>query len=201
MKLRYSPTSPYVRKVMVSLLELGLRDRVELQATNVWDPETDIGLSNPLGKVPALILDNGQVLFDSPVICEYLDAQIPQVVLFPAVGEARWKALRFQALGDGLMDAGVLRLLEGRRDPALQSEGWKDRQLAAINRGLDALEAGVNDLSGGPLTIGQISVACALGWIEFRLGDHNLLSTRPLLKSWYEGFKARASMQATEPKE
>ena len=201
MKLRYSPTSPYVRKVMISLLELGLRDRVELEPTNVWAPDTDIGLSNPLGKVPALTLDNGDVLFDSPVICEYLDAQIPQVVLFPAVGEARWKALRFQAIGDGLMDAGVLRLLEGRREPAQQSEDWKDRQLAAINRGLDALEAGVNDLSGGPLTIGQISVACALGWIEFRLGDHNLLSTRALLKSWYEGFKTRASMQETEPKE
>lgn len=201
MKLRYSATSPYVRKVMVSLLELGLRDRVELEATNVWDPETDIGLSNPLGKVPALTLDNGDVLFDSPVICEYLDAQIPQVVLFPALGEARWKALRFQALGDGLMDAGVLRLLEGRRDPAQQSEAWKDRQLAAINRALDALETDVNDLSGGPLTIGQISVACALGWIEFRLADQNLLSTRPQLKSWYEGFKTRASMQATEPQE
>ncbi len=201
MKLRYSPTSPFVRKVMVSLHELGLLDRVELENTNVWDPETDIGLTNPLGKVPALTLDDGHIVYDSPVVCEYLDGLVPGVVLFPAPGKARWKALHFQALGDGITDAGILRLLEGRRGDGEKSQGWIDRQTKALNRGLDALENEVEELAGGPLTIGQISVACCLGWLLFRFPGDDLLETRPKLKDWYESFITRPSMVATEPKE
>lgn len=201
MKLRYSGTSPYVRKVMVSLHELGLVNRVELLATNVWDPETDIGLTNPLGKIPALILDDGHVIYDSPVICEYIDELVPGVVLLPVPGKARWKALHFQALADGITDAGVLRLLESRRADGEKSEGWMDRQTKVVNRGLDALENEIDALSGGPLTIGQISVACSLGWLLFRFPDDDLLASRPKLKNWYEAFCQRPSMAATEPKE
>ncbi|MDV7339513.1 glutathione S-transferase N-terminal domain-containing protein [Terasakiella sp. A23] len=201
MKLCYSPTSPYVRKVMVSAHELGLIDRIELVATNVWDPETDIGLTNPLGKVPALTLDDGHVVYDSPVICEYLDELVPSVVLFPAPGKARWKALHFQALGDGITDAGILRLLEGRRDSAEQSAKWIARQTTVMNRGLDALEKEIDELSGGPLTIGQISVACSLDWILFRKLEDDLFAGRPRLKAWFEAFAERPSMKVTEPKE
>lgn len=201
MKLSYSSASPYVRKVMVSFHELGLLERVELDVMNVWDPNTDIGLTNPLGKVPALTLEDGHVVFDSPVICEYLDALVPGVVLFPAPGKARWKALHFQALGDGITDAGILRLLEGRRAEGEKSQGWIDRQTTVMNRGFDALENEIDELKGGPLTIGQISVACCLGWVMFRFPNEDIFGSRPQLAAWYESFIARPSMVATEPKE
>ncbi|WP_417840839.1 glutathione S-transferase C-terminal domain-containing protein [Terasakiella sp.] len=201
MKMRYSATSPYVRKALVCAKELDLMDRIELEPTLVWDPATDMGNVNPLGKIPALILDDGYVLYDSPVVCEYLDALVPGVVLFPAPGKARWKALHFQALGDGILDAGVLRLLESRRADGEKSQGWMDRQAASIQRGLDALEQEIDELSGGPLTIGQITVACCLGWIDFRFPDDKILSTRPKLAAWYEAFSARPSMLETAPKE
>jgi len=201
MKLRYSATSPYVRKVMICTEELGLLDRVELETTNVWDPNTDIATTNPLGKVPALTLDDGHVLFDSPVICEYLDDLVPSVVLFPAPGKARWKALYFQALADGVTDAGILRLLEGRRADGEKSQGWIERQSKAMNRGLDVLENEIEELDGGPLTIGKISVACSIGWLMFRFPGDDIWANRPNLQKWYEEFSKRPSMIATEPKE
>jgi glutathione S-transferase len=146
-------------------------------------------------------LDDGHVVYDSPVICEYLDELVPAVVLFPAPGKARWKALHFQALADGITDAGVLRLLEGRRADGEKSSGWIDRQTKVMNRGLDALENEIDELTGGPLTIGQISVACSLGWLLFRFPGDDLLANRPKLKAWFEAFSERPSMQATEPKE
>lgn len=201
MKLRYSSTSPYVRKVMICLKELGLENRVELEKTNVWSPETDIGTVNPLGKVPALTLDDGYVLIDSPVICEYLDDLVPAVTLFPAPGKARWKALYFQSLADGLCDAAVLRVLEGRREENERSEKWIARQANVMNRALDVLEDEIDILSGGPLTIGQISVACALGFIGFRLPDVDIFTGRDSLKAWYDSFCKRPSMIETVPAE
>lgn len=200
MKLRYSATSPYVRKVLVCAIELGLIDRIELDDTNVWSPETSIRKNNPLGKVPCLILDDDQNLFDSPVICEYLDSLIPGIVLFPAVGAARWKALRFQAIADGIMDASILRLLEGKRDAGERSDGWIERQRTSVHAALDTLENEADALSGGPLTIGQISVAVMLGYVSFRFADDDWQKGRPNLSAWYEGFAKRASMIETEPK-
>jgi glutathione S-transferase len=200
MKLYYSATSPFARKVLVSALELGIDKRIELVPTNAFDPLTDLGQINPLGKVPALVLDDGHVVFDSPVICEYIDELVPGIVLFPAAGKARWKALHFQALSDGMSDAGILVLLEGRRVESEKSQSWIDRQMNAINRSLDCLEKEIDELSGGPLTIGQISVACSLGWIQFRLADDKLLASRPKLAKWFETFSARPSMVATVPK-
>lgn len=201
MKLRYSATSPYVRKVLVCAKELNLAERIKLEPTNVWDANTDIGSDNPLGKVPALVLDDGTALFDSPVICEYLDCMIPGIVLFPASGAARWKALRYQALADGVMDAAILRLLEGKRDPSEQSPSWIARQKAAMGRALDVLEDEIDNLAGGPLTIGQISVAVMLGYLDFRFAGDDWRSDRPGLVKWYEAFAERASMQETAPSE
>jgi len=199
MKLRYSATSPYVRKVIVCAKELGVNDRITLDETDVWSTDTTIRNDNPLGKVPSLLLDDETNLFDSPVICEYLDALIPAVVLFPAVGDARWKALRFQAIADGIMDASILRLLEGKRDASEQSSGWVARQRTSVHAGLDVLENEVEALSGGPLTIGQISVAVMLGYVSFRFAGDNWQEGRPNLTAWYDVFSKRASMMETAP--
>lgn len=200
MKLRYSPTSPYVRKVSVVALETGLDERIERIPTNVFDPETDVAKHNPLGKVPTLITEGGETLFDSPVICEYLDSLHDGIKLFPPVGGPRWTALRRQALGDGILDAGVLRLLEGRRPEKERSPAWIERQAAAVKRGLDALEDEAEGL-GGTITIGHIAIGCALGWIDFRLPDDHWRTGRPALAQWYEMFATRRSMEETVPRE
>jgi len=200
MKLRYSPTSPYVRKVAVTLIETGLDDRVERIPTDVWNPETDIARDNPLGKIPTLIRDDGQVLYDSPVVCEYLDSLHDGEKLFPASGEARWKALRLQALGDGMTDAGVSWLIETRRPEELQYDTWMERQTNVIFRAMDTLEAELDELDKG-FGIGQIAVACALGWLDFRRPDLGWRTERPGLADWFEGVSERPSMTRTAPKE
>ncbi len=200
MKLRYAPASPYVRKVTVTLIETGLEDRVERIPTNPHDPETDIATVNPLGKIPALITDDGEVLVDSPVICEYLDSLHDGAKLFPASGAPRWRALRLLALGDGMTDAGVLRRAESRRPEAFQYDKWADRQNTVIGRAMDALEGELERLDG-PLTIGHIAVACSIGWLDFRFPDLDWRAGRPGLAEWFEAFGERPSMTATVPKE
>ena len=200
MKLRFSPTSPYVRKVCVVTHETGLFGRLEIVPTNVWASDTDIGRDNPLGKVPALTADGGEVLFDSPVICEYLDSLHDGVKLFPPVGGARWTALRRQALGDGILDAAVLRLLEGKRKDSERSASWLDRQRTAIGRALDALEEEAADFGRG-ITIGHVAIACALGYLDFRFPGDNWRNLRPTLTEWYEDFAQRPSMTRTVPKD
>ncbi len=200
MKLRYAPASPYVRKVTVTLIETGLEDRVERIPTNPHDPETDIATVNPLGKVPALVTDDGEVLFDSPVICEYLDSLHDGDRLFPAPGAPRWRALRLLALGDGMTDAGVLRRTEGRRPETFQYDKWVDRQNTVIGRAMDALEGELERLDG-PVTIGHIAVACSIGWLDFRFPDLGWRADRPGLAEWFEAFSERPSMTATVPKE
>lgn len=200
MKLRFSPASPYVRKVSVTLIETGLQDRVENIPTNVHDPESDIAGDNPLGKIPTLILDDGGVLYDSPVICEYLDGLHDGDKLFPASGEERWRALRLQALGDGMTDAGIARLLESRRPGKFQYDKWTERQTTVIFRAMDAFEAGLDELEAG-FGIGQISVGCSLGWLDFRMPDLNWRGDRPGLADWFEAVSERPSMTRTAPKE
>ncbi len=200
MKLRYNPVSPYVRKVTVTLIETGLEDRVERIPTNPHDSETDIATVNPLGKIPALITDDGEVFVDSPVICEYLDSLHDGAKLFPASGAPRWRALRLLALGDGMTDAGILRRAESRRPGAFQYDKWADRQNTVIGRAMDALEGELERLDG-PLTIGHIAVACSIGWLDFRFPDLDWRADRPDLAEWFEAFGERPSMTATVPKE
>ena len=208
MKLRYSPTSPYVRKVLVAAIELGLAGRIERVPTDTQDRDSGLAEHNPLGKVPALILDGGGVLYDSPVICEYLDSLHDGPRLFPAAGSARWTALRQQALGDGIMDAAVLRMLETLRRPeALRWQRWIAHQTAKVTRALDQFEAEAAKLEGalegaleGPPTIGQIAAGCALGYLDFRFPDLDWRSGRPRLAAWHENFAQRPSMQETTPK-
>lgn len=202
MKLFYSTTSPYVRKVVVVAIETGLDARIERVTTNL-QPQTDEFLAiNPLGKVPALIADDGQVLYDSPVICAYLDSLHSGQRLFPEQAPASWQALRQQALADGVLDAAVLcRWEQMMRPEPLRWPDWMTRQWSKVARGLDSLEVEATVLGDGPLTIGQITIGCALGWLDFRFPDDDWRRNRPALAAWYEGFASRPSMQATVPHE
>ena len=213
MKLRYSPTSPYVRKVSVTAIELGLAGRIERILTNTQDRDSGIAEHNPLGKVPALILDDGGVLYDSPVICEYLDSLHDGAKLFPAEGAARWTALRQQALADGILDAAILCMIETLRRPEpLRWQGWIDHQTGKVLCALDQLEAEASGpetsesgASGsgtlaGPLTIGRIAAGCALGYLDFRFPELGWRDGRAGLAAWYAVFAQRPAMQETVPR-
>ncbi len=198
MKLRLSPTSPYARKVMVLALETGVASRLEPVVTNAWDPATDLGKDNPLGKIPALILDDGTVLYDSPVICEYLDSLHEPPPMFPPAGPERWTALCRQALGDGMMDATVAVFLERRKPPEQRSDPWILRQHTSIQRALNALEGEAAQIAGR-VDIGTITLACALGYLDLRLADSPWRGDHPTLAAWYEGFANRPAMRETAP--
>ena len=199
MKLRYSGTSPFVRKVLVLAIELGLDKKIERQPTNPNDAASDLAKQNPLVKVPSLQLDDGSSLYDSPVICEYLDS-LAGNKFHPANGPARWTALRRQALADGIMDAGVLGRGEFLRPAGEKSEGFITRQKAKMANALDALEAEAEKLGDG-LDIGLIAIASALGYVDFRYAAENWRAKRPKLARWYDRFARRPSMQATAPKD
>ena len=201
MKLRFSPTSPYVRKVMVVAHEVGLADKVEKVETNVWDPNSDVASDNPLGKVPALVTDSGVVLCDSPLICEYLDSLHDGAKLIPAEGAERWRVLNLVALGNGIMDAAVARVIETRMRPEnLRWNDWLMRQKGKIGRAADALEiqaaAGMLD---GPVNLASIAAGCALGYLDLRFPEDGWRGGRKALETWYETFAQRPSMKATEP--
>ena len=199
MRLFFSAASPYVRKVRIGAIETGHGNAIELVPTDVWDEAGELRAHNPLGRVPALAIDGGPTLIDSPVICEYLDAHSTEAELFPPAGAARWAALRLQALADGILDASVLLRLEGVfRTPEQRSQRWIDRQNLAVTAALDALETEADRLRSPP-TIGEIAVACALGYRDFRFADADWRSTRPRLAAWYAAFRERPSMRQTEP--
>ena len=198
MKLYHSTTSPFVRKVMVSAIELGLADRIE-KVPGKASPvarSTPVGQDNPLAKVPTLVTDDGTVLFDSRVICEYLDS-VGGGRLFPAAGAARWQALTDQALADGMTEAALLQVYEVRLRPAdKQSPSWRDGQHDKVERGLDRLEQSASHF-GDPVDIGTIAVACALSYLDFRFPDLAWSTRHPTLAGWYATFAARPSMAAT----
>lgn len=200
MKLYYSKTSPYSRKVILTILELELDKSVaiELIATNPSADE-NLRVSNPLCKVPTLVLDDGSSLYDSPVICEYLNA-LAKGKIFPKGGPARWGTLKRQALADGLMDACVRCHLEFKRPEAEQHRDVIARQLLAIDA---ALKASENDPPSNrkrtPL-IGELALAAALGYLDLRFSQHrNWRKDHPKLKKWFKAFSERPSMQATQP--
>jgi glutathione S-transferase len=204
MKLRYSTTSPYVRKVTVTAHETGLHDKITRIPTITSDPASGLSKDNPLGKVPALILDDGSVLIDSPVICEYLDSLHAGARVVPPDGTARWTALRREALADGILDAAVLRLVEGRRPANEQSPAWIEKQKTVIGRALDAFEAEADKLGepgAAAVDIGRITIGVALGYLDFRFAGDDWRKSRPKLARWYERFAQRPSMIATVPKD
>jgi glutathione S-transferase len=199
MKLRYSPASPYVRKVMIVAIEGGIVDRIEKVTTPTTPvkPNEELRGENPLAKVPALTTDSGEVLFDSPVICEYLDSLHSAAKMFPAASPARWTALRRQAVGDGILDAALLARYETTLRPKeLQWDAWIDGQMRKVRSALDALEG---ELLDGPFDIGRITIGCALGYLDFRYADEGWRKTRPRLAAWFAEISRRPSMQQTVP--
>ena len=197
MKLYFSPASPYVRKVRVVAIEAGLADRIELLNTAPRDPATGLHERNPGARVPTLVLDDGTALFDSPVICEYLDSLGSGPKLFPPAGPARWAALVRQALGDGIMDYAVPLRHETLRTDSEQSAEFMDRARAAIHRSVDHLEGEVGQFADWD--IGTITIACALGYLDFRFGDDPWRDGHPKLATWFEAVSQRPSLAETVP--
>jgi len=198
MKLLWSSRSPFVRKVMVAAHEVGVADRIATKRVVVSanKPNPDVMALNPLNKIPTLVLDDGSTLYDSRVICEYLDTLHDGPRLFPSDEAMRWPALRRQALGDGLMEVIVLRLGEQDRAKETQSESHLASYRLKIAAALDRIEA-EGPGPPGPPDIGQIAIACALGHLDFRFAGDEWRAGRPRLEAWYGEFARRPSMQAT----
>ena len=199
MKLYWSSRSPFVRKVMVAAHETGVASRIltERVVVGANNPNADVMAVNPLNKIPTLVLDDGTALYDSRVICEYLDTLHAGSKLFPTDPGARLMALRRQALGDGLMDVLLLRLGEQARPPAAQSEKHLSTFRLKMAAVLDRLEREATGLAGA-LDIGHIAVGCALAHLDFRFDADDWRAGRSDLAQWFGGFASRPSMQATE---
>ena len=195
MQLKFSPNSPYVRKVMVLAHELGLDGRIEKQpvAQSPYTPDLEVGRLNPLGKVPVLVTDDGMVLFDSTVACEYLSTLAGDSRWFPAPGPARWEALRSNAVAGGLLEAAQLCRMELARPAEVRYPPWLEAQTRKIEQALHFLE------SHSPMQedIGAIAVACALGWLDFRWPDLEWRVGKPKLEDWFETFSRRTSFART----
>jgi len=197
MKLFYSPTSPYARKVRIMIIELGLEEDVTNVAVATHDDPLDLQSANPIGKVPTLVLGNGQALFDSRVICEFLDAENGNRFI-PESGEARWDCLRRQALAEGVIDASYLRTVENGKTDAEHSIYWTGRFENSIVRSLMMMKAEISDER---FDMGDVACACALGYLDLRHGDMNWRRGNGKLAHWFETVCKRESVANTIPPE
>ncbi|MEO7430517.1 MAG: glutathione S-transferase [Dokdonella sp.] len=198
MKLFYQTHSPYARKVLVAAHETGLAGDIDVvhHETSPTRPNDDVSALNPLGKVPVLITDDGLALFDSNVICEYLDRLHGQHLLIPLGEAARYRALRRQALAQGIADAGIAARWESERRPStLRWPIMQEAQTRKVVAACDFLEREID--ADVPVDLGTIALATALSWIAFR-NVHDFAVGRPRLAAWYESFRSRASMLATD---
>lgn len=201
MQLYFASTSAYVRKVMVCATVLGLADEIERLDSAAHPIERDerIAAFNPLAKVPALRTEGGLCLYDSRVICEYLNARA-RGSLLPESGDARWASLARQALGDGIIDAALLARYEfSARPPEKQWPDWADAQLKKVAAALREIERQVIDFHRQPNDIGLIAIACALGYLDFRFAELNWRASHPLTAAWFAVFDAHPAMVATRP--
>jgi len=199
MKLYTSATSPFARKVRMVVIELGLVDLVEEVATDAFNASEDFLSANPLSKVPTLVTDRGESLPDSSLIVEYLLTRGRGLAALPR-GKARWAGLRRAQLADGIMVAATSAIFERRRPEPYVYPAFIDRQIAAINRALDALEAEAGDLrSEDGVGIVEITVAAALGYLDLRHQPLAWRTGRQRLSAWYAQFAQRPSMLATAP--
>ncbi len=197
-KLHWSPKSPYVRKVMICAHELGLVTRLERvrSVAAMLKPNAALMADNPLSKIPTLVLEDGSTLFDSVVICEYLNDQAGGT-LFPTDSRARWPALRWHAFGDGLLDALILWRNEREREQPLQA--LLDAFEIKTNASLKLLEQEVGPLASAPFSIGHVALGCALGYLDYRFDALGWREQAPKLAGWYALVCGRPSFQATEP--
>ena len=190
MILRSSPSSPFGRKVRIAVDVLGMTDKIEVQTTDLNDADDPIRKQNPLGKIPALILEDGSAWYDSRVILEVLDQLVGGGRIIPREAPARFEVLRLQALCDGVLDASVLIVYESRyRPPEMHVQAWLDRQADKIKRALDALEASPPALTAVP-DVGQIALACVLGYGDLRFAG-SWRKDHPRLVAWLDAFAAQ----------
>ncbi len=203
MKLHWSPKSPFVRKAMIAAHELDLADRIELvrSVADMKRPNPAIMCDNPLSKIPTLVLADGQALFDSGVICEYLDDLAGGDRLFPARGPDRWQVLTWHAFATGLLDLLILWRNEREKPADRQAPEWLAAFSVKTEASLDRLEALVPDLDDTRFGIGHITVGCALGYLDFRFANLDWRAKRPSLAAWQDRFQARPSAVATEAKD
>jgi glutathione S-transferase len=199
MKLHWSPRSPYVRKVMIAAHEMGLADRLDCVRTVVGPrtPVEEYFAEHPLNKIPALVLEDGFIVFDSRVICEYLDTVHDRPKLFPAAGRERLIALRNLAFGDGLVDVAMMRLIE-RGKP----ESQRTPEIVASNErktreSVKRLEADVAMLTDRAYDIGHVAIGTALGYLDFRFPDDNWRDGHPRLAAWHQTFLDRPAVIAS----
>ena len=203
MKLIGATTSPYVRKVRIVMAEKRLE--YDLVAEDVWAPDTTIGQSNPLGKVPCLVMEGGEALFDSRVIVEYLDTLSPVGKLIPAVGRERAEVKTWEALADGVLDASILARLEANwagRAKAQRSQDWIDRQLSKVHASVKAMSQGLGEkpfCAGIYLSLADIAVGCALGYLDFRFPDIAWRGDYPNLAKLHEKLMLRQSFIDSMP--
>ena len=201
MKLYYAAASPFVRKVLVSAIELGLEDQVEridVHTTPV-EPNPLLRDANPVLKIPALALDDGTMLYDSAVICDYLDSEAGGHRLIPESGAERWRVKRQEALADGLLDAAVLTRYEmAVRPEELRWDTWIASQKDKVTSALGQMEKEA-DTVRDTVNLATIAFGCALGYLDFRFGDDNWRGGHPKLATWFGTFGARPSMQASAP--
>lgn len=201
MKLIGSQTSPYVRKARIVFAEKKIE--VPLIQENVWSQDTQIMQSNPLGKVPCLIMDDGGAMFDSRVIVEYADTLSPVNKLIPVAGKEKAAVKTWEALADGILDASILARLEATWRPDEQkSQAWIDRQLHKVDVSLKAMSAGLGESEwcfGNQMTLADISVGCALGYLLFRFPEIKWQQTYPNLNKLYQKLMTRPSFANTEP--
>jgi len=197
--LRHSPSSPFVRKVRIAASLLGLDREITLDVSDTMSPTDSVRQQNPLGKIPALILEDGTALFDSRVILDYLDHRAGGGRIIPKDAAARFAALRLQALADGIMDASILLIYESRWRPAeMHVAKWTDHQAGKVDRALTALEAAPPALDNPP-NVGQIALACALGYRDFRFPG-SWRKDHPRLVAWLDTFAAKVpAFEATKP--
>lgn len=201
MILHWSPRSPYVRKVMIALTELGLQDRVRTvrTVTGGTTPHLELMKLNPLGKIPTLELADGSVIYDSPVILEYLDTLHDGPKLFPSAWSERLVAVRRHALGQGMLDAALALLSEGFRPAERQSEPHKALWLAKLRACVPALEQEAEALAESGFTVGHLAIGVALAYLDFRFDHLQWRDGHPKLAAWHATFNARPSVQANLP--
>jgi glutathione S-transferase len=200
MKLISSPTTPFGRKVRIVLLEKRIPFELELDVP--WSPDTKVGQSNPLGKVPVLVLKDGESLYDSRVIVEYLEHVSPVGHLLPHEAKSRIAVRKIEALADGIIDAAALIFLENKRPEELRSREWVSRQETKVSRGLESLATLLGDhlyYVGGKFSLADIAVACTLGYLEFRFSQIDWRGAYPNLTSFYARMAKRESFQETVP--
>jgi glutathione S-transferase len=203
MKLIGSNSSPYVRKVRIVMAEKKLD--YEFVTDDVWAADSTIGQSNPLGKVPCLVMEGGEALFDSRVIVEYLDTLSPVGKLIPAVGRERAEVKTWEALADGVLDAAILARLEANwagRTKAQRSQPWIDRQLSKVHASLKAMSQGLGEkpfCAGIYLSLADIAAGCALGYLDFRFADIDWRGDYPNLAKLHEKLMQRQSFVDSRP--